>query len=963
MTTATTFEDLPIKKFIAQLKSIGSYTISAQADGLTFYFGIDSDGQFYTSAYSPNKRTKFSYKVTDYQLKVENNQFRAAHKAISKFSDDIKGILDNGQVIECQLEAHAETQFGNTFSKIILVRPVIGEATIADAKVIDTLYDAIGDKKAQVKVKQVTSINGEDLEEQEVITTWKVTKTKSVKGDGMLSSSKMKSILSKLQDFLSKDNEVAHHHGMEFSNYDVASINLTQVPMKYRDVIETERDKLNKLILTKYKFPIKTELLKSIEDSVGSQAALLHKGSDSTWIASSEFKADGRFDTIPKRELSGMIRTTDKKATLEDRGGIEGVFQQRMAGLFGVPELQRPQSVGKVFKTFRGTSPRDTAAAFAQQFKEMSFNGVKTKVLAVLKYSKEQAQKKLQEFKDTSNDFKQVTGESEITYTQDEIKDNLGFYAQAINGYDDRMAEVGRSKSFTDLILALYGNAIYSLHGQRMAESIIEEGSKLQNVSLDQIKHMHGHDICSAYTATLLASMLLLRTQTKGAVPLIKDMKHSTLKHKPDATMSQLNFWGTMVFSPYIAAMKDSISPETTSELKKLSGRITKQRVEKIHKTLSSGSFVQDWDLQEDNAKMIAMRLETRSQSINTAIAGIRHWDDIELSDKNTVIAKVFYYLQQHVHGSPLLGPLRQLASNTLTHAAVDANKTQNKEGTDLTTDKKKHTSLPEIGESLSMIQELSSLVSEAEMGANAAQTAISNGANIPAWADFGVATDPSSDGQTKQNKASLGNKSLSNNHLLVKFMNGKPIVRRKRDFIKKPKFTRNTDQIVREDGEGGGEGGAEAGDISSGAIATFPSRLFDTSDKKKGQTNLTKTPSSKKKKRILKRVIPGFKHLTAIDEVNNPVAMFSDLYYAIVEWTDEDFTGDPSTDEGFKFLKEERYLLASLVANEKEGDKNQKWPSVKLIGTKEHLTTFLSKDYQADATFIASAITPMIGE
>lgn len=947
MTTATTFEDLPIKKFIAQLKSIGSYTISAQADGLTFYFGIDSDGQFYTSAYSPNKRTKFSYKVTDYQLKVENNQFRAAHKAISKFSDDIKGILDNGQVIECQLEAHAETQFGNTFSKIILVRPVIGEATIADAKVIDTLYDAIGDKKTQVKVKQVTSINGEDLEEQEVITTWKVTKTKSVKGDGMLSSSKMKSILSKLQDFLSKDNEVAHHHGMEFSNYDVASINLTQVPMKYRDVIETERDKLNKLILTKYKFPIKTELLKSIEDSVGSQAALLHKGSDSTWIASSEFKADGRFDTIPKRELSGMIRTTDKKATLEDRGGIEGVFQQRMAGLFGVPELQRPQSVGKVFKTFRGTSPRDTAAAFAQQFKEMSFNGVKTKVLAVLKYSKEQAEKKLQEFKDTSNDFKQVTGESEITYTQDEIKDNLGFYAQAINGYDDRMAEVGRSKSFTDLILALYGNAIYSLHGQRMAESIIEEGSKLQNVSLDQVKNMHGHDICHAYTATLLATQLLLRAQVKSAIPLIKDIKHSTLKQH-SASMSQLNFWGLIAFSPFSTIVKSEMSKETLDQLKKLTGRIVVGRVAKIHRTLSTGSFVQDWELQESNARLLSMRLETRGSTINMAINGTRYWDDIPLSDKNTVIAKVFYYLQQHVHSSPLLVPLRQLANDTLTQAAKEHNLKNKQPLTDI------------VDESL--FSQLSDLVSEAEMGTSPMMNALANGAPTAAWADFGVQTDPSNSGPTIQKKFAGNNVLSNNNHLLVKFMNGKPIVRRKRDFVKKAKFARKVDDaiVVRED-EGGGDGVVpvtDAGSTSSTSIATFVDRLFDPSSKKKGKKKGTGET------RTLKRIIPGFKHLvsptvSAVFSARESLdQVFSDLHYAIVEWTDEDYTGDPMTDEGFKFLKEQRNLIPSIVSSF-----DGKWPMVKLIGSKEHLIEFLSKDYQASTHFIESNIKPIIME
>lgn len=946
--TASTFEDLPIKKFIAQLKSLGSYTISAQADGLTFYFGIDSDNQFYTSAYSPNKRTKFSYKVTDYQLKVENNQFRAAHKAISQFQSDIKDILEAGQVIECQLEAKAETQFGNTFSKIVLVRPVIGEATIADSKVIDQLYTAIGDKKVQVKVKQMSSINGEDLEEQEVLTTWKVFKTKSVKGGGMLSSGKLKSILSKLEAFLAKDNEVAHRHSLEMSNYEVAAVNLTQVPMKYRDVIETEREKLNNVILTQFKFPIKTELLKSIEDNVGSQAALIHKGSDSTWIASSEFKADGRFDTIPKRELNGMIRTTDKKASLEDRGGIEGVFQQRIAQLFGVPELQRPQSVGNVFKSFRGTTPRNTANAFAQQFKEMSFNGVKTKILAVLKYSKEQAEKKLQEFKDTSNDFKQVTGESEITYTQDEIKDNLGFYAQAIRSYDDRTEEVSKSKSFTDLILALYGNTIFSLHGiKHIAEEKIEESlSKAQSISFDQVKHMDGHDICHAYTATLLATQLLLRAQVKSAVSLIKDMKHSSLKQH-SIGMSQLNFWGMITFSPFSTIIKSEMSKETLDQLKKLSGRIVVGRVAKIHKTLSSGSFVQDWELQESNARLLALRLETRGSSINMAINGIRYWDDIPLSDKNTVISKVFYYVQQHVHSSPLLAPLRQLANETLMKAAKENN-----------LDKKQ--TLNDINEEQNLlISQLMDLVSEAEMGTSPMMNALANGAPTAAWADFGVQTDPSNSGPLIQKKFTGNNPLSNNNHLLVKFMNGKPIVRKKRDFIKKPKFARTEepDNIVREEGEGGGDGnpvvsgsigggegsgGVNAGTISSSAIANFPDRLF----KGKG----------KKGKRTLKRVIPGFKHLETVS-TKESLQMFSDLFYVIVEWTDIDFSGNPETDEGFKFLKEEKNLIASVVSTGGE------WPSVKLVGSKQHLQEFLANDYQASALFIATNIKPIIME
>jgi hypothetical protein len=913
------FEDLPIKQFISKLKALGDYTISAQADGLSFYFGIDEDGSFYTSAYSPDKRTKFAYKLSDYPLRVENNQYRAAHVALSKYDSEISSILENGQAIECQLEANAETQFGGTYNKIIIIRPVTGESTIAKSQVIDNLYDKLGSTKITVKCKQLLSIDGEELSTQDTITHWKVSKSKSDKGT-MLTSSKLESLLHKLEGFLSQTNQVAKDHGLEMTNMDIASANLTKIPVNIRPVIESERTKLNKAILNKYKFPIKSELIAKLESEFGTQAGLIHKGSDSVWLSSNEFSANGKFDTIPKRELKGFLRTTDKNASLEDRGGIEGIANQRIADLFGMPELIHYSSAKKVFKNLRGSNPRETARNFANQLGKMDFYGVRLKIGTIFDYSRQLASKKLEKFKAESSDFKHVTssGESE-GYSPEDIKLNLGYFAQTIEGFEDKINELKRCKDFTDIVLMLYEPIINSLHGKHITESILEESIK--HPSLEQVSHLTAEDICAAYTATLIASQLLLRAKYKQVATLLKDQAHANLKTYKEHGMSPLNFWGMVVFSPFIASMKGQMQAHVVSDLKKLSGRITITRIHNIHKTLSTGSLIQDWDLQEENAKLVAMRLETRGQAINMAITGIRHWDDITLSDKNTIIAKVFYYLQRHVPNSPLLVHVRHLANETLTNAAKE--------------DNLKKEPLQDVEESL--LQQLSRKVLEAEMGTESMLGALAGGASVAAFADMGTQMDPSNAGNTIK-KQLKGPANVSPTNQLMKFMNGKPIIRRKRDFVKRPDFERpgSEDRIQEDEATS-----VDPGTISSSSIATFPDRLFDQSSKKK-------------KKATIKRIVPFYKHVkTAYDN------MFKDLSESqcsvVLEWNDEDYSGKPETDEGFRYLKQSFGIVATVV------ESTGKWPTVKLIGERNRLSKFLLEVYGASDDFIATQIHPLM--
>ena len=908
---ATQFENIPIKDFIKQIKKLGEYTISSQADGLTFYFGFDNDGAFYTSPYSPDKRTKFYYKVSDYPTEVQNNQFKSAHSVLSKISQKLSDILENGQAVECQLVADAPTSLGSNRSLINIIRGVNGESSTPKN------VSSIAEKETgllQGKVKLLSTQDGEELENVSQLVSWKLSNSKSVKGSE-LSSTKLKSIIDKLQVFLSKLNEQALKFDMQLNNLEVASIDLGKIPVKYREAIKKEREKINQQILEKYKLPIKSELLVSLETKLGSKAALIHKGSDASWLGSDDFIAASRFDTVAKREVSGIIRTTDKTATIEERGGLMGIAQQRIADLLGMPELARFQSAKKIFSNMKGANPRETATLFANQLNQLNLYGVKTKILAILKYTKEQIEIKRDEFRQNATSFELNTGDGEkVQNSPESIKENMLQFAQTLSNIEEISEEIKKSKNFIDVTMALYSPIIYNLHGKKLSEEVLTESG---NPNIKVVNNLTASELCHSYTATLLASQLLLRVGDKPSIQMLRDSSHASLKTF-SPSISPFNFWGFMVFGNYNAEMKGFLNDHTSKELKKLTGRLSSPRIKKLHQIIStSTNHIQDWEFQEDSAKLIAMRLETRGQAINTAIVGIRHWDDIKLSDKNTIVAKVFYYLQQFVPGSPLLPRIRALANEILTHAAKEDNLEKQ--------------SVTDMNENLLMNL---SKIAEAEMSQTSSMNALSN-SDTANFADFGTQLDPSNTGAAVAQKAK-GEKNkplIPTQHL--KFMNGKPIIKRKRDFNRKRKFERP----INEDDAGGATSSGDTA-TSSSAIATYPQPLFQ-----KG-----------KKKRMIKRVFP-------LTKVNKSKDFFSEmvehLYSVVLEWNDSDFSGNPETDEGFKYLKQ-KYGIVAKVIEQKE---DEKWPIVKLTGDKSHLESFLTQEYGETDSFVTMNVKPLFGE
>jgi hypothetical protein len=665
--------------------------------------------------------------------------------------------------------------------------------------------------------------------------------------------------------------------------------------------------------------PIKNELLQSLEKSdIKSKAVLIHDNNEnSIWLADdSEFTAANKFDTEYKREISGLMQTTDSSASLEDRGGLIGVAQQRIAELLGIPELARFQSAKKIIKSFIGSTPQDTANNFSSSFKKLDFYGVRTKILAIMNNTLKELEILLTDFKDNSSSFKLTTSKGkEITYSAAQIKQNLLFFAQAKKQIEQLISDIEKCKTMGDIVFIIYNDPINSLFSSSIRESV-EILSENANPKLRELKGFDALDICQAYTATLLASQFLLRTGDNKTSALLKDSSHSNLKTYSQS-MSPLNCWGHILFNYKSKDVSSQLDSKTISELKVITGRILTGRTSKLHQSLSANNnLVQDWEFQFQSAKLLVMRLSTRSQSINMIISGIRYWNDIMLSDKNTIAAKIYFYLQQHVPNSPLLTQVRQVINLIATQASKENG--MNKDTIEDITKEQFLLFLPPTD-----------LMVEAPMGGSTVLNSLAtNGTGT-----FSDAREPSQADTKPSFSATPVSKDNNNNRQEIKFMNGKPIVKRQRDYTRKKRYARpvNTTAASNRKFDSDSMQIKEEEGTVAGDIAAVPTRLFD--------------------KKVIKRKKPGY------NDVEDKDLLKQKFFKAIVEWTDEDFSGDTRLDEGFNLLRNKFKIVPTLIAE--KTDKTE-WPLVKLIGEKHQLELFLTSLYGASDEFISEHVKPL---
>ena len=630
-------EDLKLPEFLHKIQNLATLDLKKSAKGMNFFFGVDEEGQLYSSKYG--EEDKF-YSTLRYTKEPDNNAFIGAHKFIFKFKQKLEKIIKPGEIIESKVQF-----FENTFDKVNKLVLMKGEHL---SEIADLL-----DKKTLIRSQQTFSLEGNSTSTIERPSYWILSRQK--KADVDLSG--IKDEIEKLKTYLEKPCAVDE----KMTNYELAQVNLGSIPMDKRAVYKTEREKINDYILTNFKLPIKNELLSKNDDME------IHGDDDETIEIKDNSILKNNFFLQAKHELSGIIRTSDPNAKLELRGGLYGEVLQRIATLFGIPEMANIQSAEKVFRGLQGDEAEDTAENFAKSLGTKNFYAIKTKLIAVFNNLHKDIGEKLDQFNHDADSYElKLSDDLTLKYTKDDKQANLDAFGAINDEIAHILHELKISHTMTDLVMIIFKRALELVH-----KDVVKESMSANYQSLTT------HKICMAYMANYMVGLLLLRDKDKRAAALLRDSGGSVKKLNPHG--SRLNFWGFLVFSSnYNEQSKKLLSDHVWKDMEKIAGRVIDGRIKFVHSNLSrTNNMTQDWEVHEETVKLFLMRLEAYESGIKDCLEVITNWEDASQSDMTITINKLFFYMQKHDPESPLFPCIKEMSKRKL----INSRTTQNKPG------------------------------------------------------------------------------------------------------------------------------------------------------------------------------------------------------------------------------------------------------------------------------------------
>lgn len=624
-------EDLSLPEFLHTVSNLATLDLKKATKGLSFFFGLDDEGKLFSSKYSADD--KF-YSTLRYQKEPDNNAMIGAHKFIFKFKHKIEKILEPNDLIECRVQFYDVNTFDKDCNLILLK----GEHLSELLELLST--------RTLIRSAQTFSLDGRNTSTIDRPSYWNA---KEPKGLDKLDTSGIKDELEKLKDYLSTPSDV----DKKYNNFEIVKLNLGSIKMDKRSIYKTERDKVNDYIQTTFKLPIKNLLIDKNDE------LQIDKDEDTIEIKDNNLMKTSFF-LQPKHELAGIIRTTDPSAKLELRGGLFGEVMQRIATLFGVPEMANIQSAEKVFRELKGETLEATAANFSESLGRKNFFTIKTKLIAVFNNLQKDIDAKLDAFKHDSPDYElKLSDDVILKYEKEDIQTNLNAFGELSDEIIDILHQLKVSTALVELVAIIFRRPLELVHNEIVKEST----TNLHSLSCS--------DICYAYMANYLCALILLRNKDHKASSILKDFTFSLRKA---GNRSRLNHWGHLVFgSNYGKESQKVLNSSTYKQLSKIAGRVIDRRIKFVHTSISrQANLLQDWRIHEDSVKLFLIRLETYESGLKDCIEVITKWDDANLSDKTIAVNKLYFYLQRHDPASPLFPRMKELASSILLNRAID---------------------------------------------------------------------------------------------------------------------------------------------------------------------------------------------------------------------------------------------------------------------------------------------------
>jgi hypothetical protein len=685
----THIEDLPLASFIKAVRNIGTMHASEKLDGANLWMGLDDEGRMFTSREGKRKGSTPFYSEKDYPNFAAYNGFRAAHAALEAKLEDIKRIMQPGQMVEMEIlygrQPNAVTYGAEDKSYIAFLRGVEGTPNV----IADQLETTLGGQTVKVNVPTIETSDGEQLDTVDKDITWQFT------GAQRVDPSKLKDIdlekyLTALEDYLREPAGL--ESAPELTNLEVLQNSLGTIPVADRPVAKDKKAEITARVMTQFRLPIKKELLDNYisqikpalsdiditaDEDVGIEGVVLRDPTTSDLIKivdKDAFTTINAFNHAIRNQISGVVKTLDGHAPLEARGGIVGNMKIQIADLLGNKELARGMTAKKAFAAVKGDTPVDTVKAFAANLDIPDFLGTKRKMLALIQEAALQMRELLNDFKDNKDNFKLRLKNGKTIGISDEIlKRTLLVFAESRRNIVELFEKVKKAKSIAQIIATIYGHLAKAVHDQEtnvpdvaMSESILVERK------FDTDKALYKKDaytLMNIYFATVFMAVIIYKANDAKGMRMLKDKTHYRMTSW-DAQMSPLNFWGYPIWHAASPAVKKLVGPKASTQLFKVARHVPPSQPRYLHMDLSFGKDVPiEWGDHFKTMHMLQLFDGLNVDRINTLMRGVFNYEKLSHDQQVKTMSKLFFYVQQFIPSSPLFVRLKAIQDELLLNA------------------------------------------------------------------------------------------------------------------------------------------------------------------------------------------------------------------------------------------------------------------------------------------------------
>ena len=683
----THLEDLDLQDFINAVSNIAKMQATEKLDGAQLWFGLDKDGQLFTSRAGKRKNAENIYSVDDYPYFAANNGFRAAMAALKAKETEIKSVIRPGDTIEIEVlfgrQPNAVVYGAGGKNYIAFLRGVEGTQDL----LVDQLAQRLANQTVKVSTKVVDTVDGESLKLEPRELTFQFVAAQKI-DPSALKQVNFEKQLGALDKLLKQKADLA---GVDVTNFDVLTGSLGSFDKSVRPAVKELRAKLQAQVLTDFKLPIKKELLAKFvhqlksplaasdltpDEDIGIEGVVLRTpGTDEQvkLVDKDLFTTLNQFNHSVRYSINTTVRTTDMDAPLESRGGLLGELKILIADLLGNKELARTQGAKKIFATLKGKTPEETLKNVSNELTgDEDYRSTQRKVLALIGNTKQKLATQLKDFKANKDNFqlKLKSGKS-MGLAPEIIRRTLVAFAESKRDLDELGEKVKKAKSILQLASVMYGKvakAVHSTGEEQLTEGLLTEKYALTDKT--QYQNKDAWTLLNIYFATVMMSTVIYKSDDRQGIRILKDKTHCRLT-KWTRVMSPLNFWGYIIWRIGTPSVAKLVGKKVAKDLFRQVRKVPPNHWRFLHMDLSFGRDVPiDW---QDHRQTLRKLQEFPSMDIdrvNTLLDGAFTYDQLTFDEKVKFLGKLYFYVNQFIPTSILLSRIRVIQDQLLLNAS-----------------------------------------------------------------------------------------------------------------------------------------------------------------------------------------------------------------------------------------------------------------------------------------------------